>query len=316
MKPNGVVHSWPWFSVMLLAVSAWLPSCGGSVEDGAGDGDTGVGGSTAASYGGSRSGTLSSSVGGLRNFGGSSWGGSTVIATGGAGGVTGGNECFVDGKWFSAGAIISGDPCSSCVCLSGGGVACSGSGAAPPPPVARCVYGGVDLASGDVVPSLEGCATCTCTASTSQCSVFTQVICEPMNCTGSCSYAGWTYANGATFPATDGCNSCRCSAGKVSCTEVGCACNPNSETWRYYELHDPTSCASAGFTCPSGTVRFDNQCGCGCEQSLDCPDAHQCASSTWSASEAVVDVMIPVGSNTRYCAGATVCPIVQSYFIE
>jgi hypothetical protein len=310
VKPNGVVLSLPRFSLVLLVISAWLPSCGGSVEDGSDDGETGVGGSTVASYGGSRNGTLSSAVGGVRNIGGASWGGSSVIFTGGSGGVTGGNECFVNGTWYPLGAVISGDSCSSCFCQSGGAIACAGAA----PPMVACSYGGVVLNSGDVVPSLEGCGLCTCKAVTSLCSFSAQIECEALNCAGSCSYAGWTYLNGVTFSATDGCNSCQCVNGKVICTEASCGCSPSAETWRFYQMSDRSACAAADFACPTGTVRFDNQCGCGCEQSVDCPETHQCASDTLSSLDtAAVDVMIPTVTTTRYCLDAKVCPIVRSY---
>jgi hypothetical protein len=95
-----------------------------------------------------------------------------------------------------------------------------------------------------------------------------------------CAYAGvgLTYYDvGDTFYASDGCNTCVCGAGgQVSCTEMICTCDDTEENPnRVYLGSDPNVCSGL-FTCPGFTTSFSNQCGCGCQQSPDCPPYLDC----------------------------------------
>ena len=82
---------------------------------------------------------------------------------------------------------------------------------------------------------------------------------------------------GATTLARDGCNTCTCSAdGSIGCTKIGCACNPDHEWARSYVGSSPQACAVIDFACPANTSMFQNECGCGCEQSLACPEFFGC----------------------------------------
>jgi hypothetical protein len=38
----------------------------------------------------------------------------------------------------------------------------------------------------------------------------------------------------------------------------------------------PDTCPVIKYTCPEGTSHFSNACGCGCEQSADCPEWFNC----------------------------------------
>ncbi|MEO8904457.1 MAG: hypothetical protein ABI488_18950 [Polyangiaceae bacterium] len=95
-----------------------------------------------------------------------------------------------------------------------------------------------------------------------------------------CSYGGNRYFAGQSFPSLDGCNTCSCDqAGGVSCTELGCACNPPQEWSKKYATTDPQSCALLDFVCPGNTSPFQNSCGCGCQQASSCPEWIDCAPS-------------------------------------
>jgi hypothetical protein len=96
-----------------------------------------------------------------------------------------------------------------------------------------------------------------------------------------CFYGGVEYAPGATFPSRDGCNSCSCildmkSVPSVACTERACQCDPTTDTYRKYVVTDPTKCELTDFMCAENTTPFANDCGCGCQQSLDCPNVFDC----------------------------------------
>lgn len=78
-----------------------------------------------------------------------------------------------------------------------------------------------------------------------------------------CNYGGNTYAEGDTFPATDGCNTCTCTNGNAACGTNACHCAPGSDGLDYYG--DVAWCKQTSYRCPSGQVRFNNDCGCGCE---------------------------------------------------
>lgn len=95
-----------------------------------------------------------------------------------------------------------------------------------------------------------------------------------------CEYDGVNYAPGDSFPATDGCNTCTCMEdGTVACTEMACLpddCDPEAEWWREYVGDSPETCAVIRFACEGQTTYFANACGCGCEQSADCPEWFNC----------------------------------------
>jgi hypothetical protein len=97
-----------------------------------------------------------------------------------------------------------------------------------------------------------------------------------------CVYGGADYNAGDSFPARDGCNTCDCVSNadntvSVSCTEQACVCNPDAELYRKYSTTSPDACMTADITCPDNTTMFTNDCGCGCEQSEQCPDVFDCA---------------------------------------
>jgi len=100
-----------------------------------------------------------------------------------------------------------------------------------------------------------------------------------------CFYGGVTYTAsdkfGGRFPSQDGCNSCDCvldmnSKASISCTAAQCECDAASETYRNYVATDPMKCELIDFMCPQDTTMFTNDCGCGCQQSTDCPNVFDC----------------------------------------
>ncbi len=94
-----------------------------------------------------------------------------------------------------------------------------------------------------------------------------------------CEWNGVGYSVGERFPAGDGCNHCFCDeGGSVACTEMACLppCDPAEEYWRDYVGESPEICTRIFFVCPEYTAYFANDCGCGCEQSPDCPEWIDC----------------------------------------
>ena len=181
-----------------------------------------------------------------------------------------------------------------------GGVTTGGSSTTPNTlprfcPTATCEYAGRILGVGQIVPSIGDCNTCTCNVhvNPSDCTQdTTQPTCTQLDCTGSCSYAGQRYASGTTFSATDGCNQCSCSEGIVSCGDTPCSCDA-WQFWRRYEKSDAGLCDVIDFDCPAGTSSFANACGCGCEQSPDCPQIMGCVGDDYTE---------------LFCPTATLCP--------
>lgn len=82
-----------------------------------------------------------------------------------------------------------------------------------------------------------------------------------------CNVNGTVYGEGASFPSADGCNTCTCASAGVACTKKACVCNPEAEPWRRY-LGTPTTCMTIRYTCFTNERSFQNECGCGCEQSI------------------------------------------------
>jgi hypothetical protein len=252
----------------------------------------------------------------LANCGGDAQGTSNGSAgAGGAGAsanagtsATGADGCIVDGVHYPVGAYypIQGRGC-------GAGCYCMGQGVAPQCNygsniviLADCSYGGYRLEPGDRVPSVDDCNSCQCPVTGASCSMNAEqpVICTNLDCTGACSYAGRRYPSGESFPSTDGCNQCSCANGTVSSDDAACPCAPNQEGWRRYDKTNADDCATIDFECPTGSSVFTNACGCGCEQSPDCPSYIQCQTTGADAGVA--------GGSGVGCPSATVCPLAQS----
>jgi hypothetical protein len=56
----------------------------------------------------------------------------------------------------------------------------------------------------------------------------------------------------------------------------GVACDPSAEYNRSYVASSPAACAVLLYVCPPNTTAFQNECGCGCEQSSSCPEYVDC----------------------------------------
>lgn len=167
--------------------------------------------------------------------------------------------CEVDGELYEPGdSFPASDGCNTCSCMSDGSVACTEM-------FCGCSYDGELYAPGDSFPSTDGCNTCSCMNDGG-------VACTEMAC--GCSYAGAFYQYGETFWADDGCNKCTCMAGGVACTKMWCECS-GDEWFRDYK-GTPDTCPLIKFYCPANTTYFANDCGCGCQQSADCPEWFNC----------------------------------------
>ncbi len=85
---------------------------------------------------------------------------------------------------------------------------------------------------------------------------------------------GQLHRVGESFAAPDGCNSCSCSSnGSILCTEMACpACDPKLDSPpKNYLATELAKCLTLKFACPTNTTSFQNDCGCGCQQSAACP---------------------------------------------
>lgn len=229
--------------------------------------------------------SLSVGNGGMSGLSGASNGGSTS-PSGGTSFVAGGassESCVYKGITYQVDETFwdwDADPCLHCTCYGSGYgfVACSSS------PCMECrVQSGTNqgallLIAGDSIPAGDGCNTCTCLPG-SRPTGIAAVSCTQRDCVGSCSYAGTMHANKDSFAATDGCNTCTCSNGSVLCTKNACACEPALEYWRDYSDMSPNGCDPRDLTCPEGSAPFGNACGCGCEQSVECPAYFDCWAS-------------------------------------
>jgi hypothetical protein len=239
-------------SSILLAIAG----CGGAVED-----------SNAAAASGSKSKGLGGATvqGGATAQGGATTDGGAT-AQGGEGGSNG-HSCWYDGVLWPAGVTFpANDGCNSCSCIIGLPVCtfldCPNG----------CEYQGVHVVLGETVPAGDGCNSCTCSSTGSS-----AISCTSATCIGSCSYAGRMYGNGDGFPSTDGCNQCGCENGNVWCQTMFCGeCAPSTEYWRKYVGVTSSECATIRLACPTGSAAFSNACGCGCEQSPDCPKDFLC----------------------------------------
>lgn len=177
--------------------------------------------------------------------------------SGGSGGVTAPSSAAGSANSGHAGSSPGGAGSS----MSGAGEAGTAGDAGAP---GTCVFEGVEYAIGQRFAC--DCNTCWCEADGS-------VSGTDVGC-GDCYYAGQGYFIGEKFPDRDGCNQCECAdTGLVSCTEAYCGCHPSRESYRDYVA---TSCELIDYECPSNTVAFSNECGCGCEQGARCPEQVQC----------------------------------------
>ena len=129
-----------------------------------------------------------------------------------------------------------------------------------------CLYEGVEYSEGDSFPSSDGCNTCYCMEDG-------KVSCTEMAC--GCSYGGSFYELGESLWAMDACNKCTCMNAGVGCTKVYCPCN-GQEWFRTYMGKSADECAVIKFFCPENTHYFKNDCGCGCQQSPECPQWFNC----------------------------------------
>lgn len=218
-----------------------------------------------------------------------------------------------DGSFYPVGANVpTVQKCTVCTCLASGEVECLGTPCPPP----SCSYNGEDSWPGDVFPAGDGCNTCTCMefgevsctdkacggcvgedgktypvgawvptdkpCTDCHCEAPGELVCLATPCAGiQCKYNGGTYWVGDSFPAKDGCNTCICGEdGYASCTEKACTCDPDAEWNRKYVGDSPEICALIDYICPQNTTYFSNTCGCGCEQSPDCPAGFDCMPPT------------------------------------
>ena len=176
--------------------------------------------------------------------------------------------CTYGGQTYAIGATFpSADGCNTCSCGEGGAVLCTLM-----PCIATCSYDGRDYGVGDTFPSTDGCNTCSCGGDG-------EVSCTTRECVvDTCTYDRQTWEVGATFPAIDGCNTCTCmEGGQLACTDMACPeCNADTDWWRRYYGRDAEACAAADFICDQPTTMFANDCGCGCEQDLECAQEIDC----------------------------------------
>jgi hypothetical protein len=98
---------------------------------------------------------------------------------------------------------------------------------------------------------------------------------------GTCFYEGLNHDVGDSFASRDGCNTCGCVVNPdgttdIACTERACMCSPEKEPYHQYAGTSPDACKTIDFACPSDTTMFSNACGCGCEQSDECPNSFDC----------------------------------------
>jgi hypothetical protein len=211
--------------------------------------------------------------------------------------------CFLGGATYKAGDTIRLSDCDSCRCLGNGQDNCARSQLIIPP---VCEYADGVWTEGSVVPVTDNCNSCTCqTVNIAHCTFKTEMSCTTNDCTSSCAYAGRFYNNGTSFTSTDGCNECTCVNGVVDCTQNDCNCF-TAQYWRLYRLTDANQCAAAVLNCPIGTTEFTNACGCGCEQSPDCPEYARCV----SAASGYADTnSYDIPTLPPNCTLPTVCPL-------
>lgn len=254
---------------ILACLPTALIACGGTFTDQASQRQTDGGVET----GGASAGGSANSGGAAQQSGGRSAGPGGAVAAGGGviyppGGATG-----MGGLIGAGGGIVFPGPGGQLGGFPGtGGMDCSNVGCGAPP------------ICGEACDAPCGC--CPCGPGQHQVIGGLDYLCTN-GCwapapgvdggTASCTHNGSIYAEGEKFRAGDGCNACQCSGGSVACTDMACACDPAAESHqREYIGTSAGSCAVIDFACPSNTTRFENSCGCGCEQGIGCPDWFDC----------------------------------------
>lgn len=105
-----------------------------------------------------------------------------------------------------------------------------------------------------------------------------------------CVYGGAEYQPGEEFPSRDGCNTCSCvddvgPTASIACTDQACACDPENEPHRNYVGLDARTCMLVDYYCTDNTTMFGNECGCGCEQSSECPVTMDCTPMSGTCNE-------------------------------
>ncbi len=245
--------------VSVAGLATLLGACGGSTNSDGSGGNAGTGGS-----GGSGGGC---DANGQHYQIGESWSdqcNSCTCKEGGPSCTLSLCGCEYDGSFYSPGeSFPASDGCNQCTCQNDNSVACTLKDCAP-----GCVYNGEYHQIGESW-KLDACNSCFCGNDG-------QVACTGAYCPPECVYAGTTYQIGESFPSLDGCNTCTCGDAGIGCTKLACACDPKKEWWKEYVLTDPAACAVADFGCPANTTGFENQCGCGCEQDVSCPEFIDC----------------------------------------
>ena len=218
-----------------------LVACGETSSDSGGSGQAGGGAGEAATGG-----SAAAEVGG------------SAPTDGGSGGAAGGGAQSGGSGGGSGGTSPGGS----------GGIDCSMVGCAAPP---LCSEG-----------CRADCGCCPCADGEIRAIDGVDYV-----CTGGCwdvpgreCYApdGQAVPVGARVNVGDGCNTCTCGAnGVLACTEMACVCDPVAEeNQRDYVGSSPDVCAVIDFACSANTTYFGNDCGCGCEQSPDCPEWFDC----------------------------------------
>ncbi|MCB9733180.1 MAG: hypothetical protein H6745_11270 [Deltaproteobacteria bacterium] len=181
-----------------------------------------------------------------------------------------GAGCTVDGVRYPVGASVPGGSCEACTCGADGEVHCLAT------PCAPCRYDGVFYGPGESFPDRDGCNTCTCMSGG-------EVACTDMACADGCVLPdGQAVPAGAPVPSPDACTTCVCDGqGNVVCArdDASCACDPASEHNRHYVADAQTCMVIDLAACPENTDYFSNACGCGCEQSANCPQWFNCMPS-------------------------------------
>ena len=163
----------------------------------------------------------------------------------------------------------------------------------PTTPPTMCAAGMADC-DGDAA---DGCETnvmtsaLNCGACGNVCSVAGGTAsCDQGKCVSpsepNCFYNGVEHRLGDKFFAQDGCGQCSCmsvdfsmaeGSGDVFCEDIACQCDPSRKSsFLGYIETDPTKCDPIPYMCPENTTVFKNECGCGCEQSVDCPVDFDC----------------------------------------
>lgn len=183
--------------------------------------------------------------------------------------------CVHEGVTYAPGDVVPwGDGCSACTCQETGTIACDQSACG------TCVHEGQSYGAGDSFPAGDGCNTCTCQEDGS-------VACTLIACAAVCDHNGRQLVAGQVIGAGDGCGKCECEAdATVDCAwPVTCTCEPVDGGGLDYIGASVDICAVIDFACPAGTTHFQNECGCGCEQSPACPDEVDCATETAQCSD-------------------------------